>query len=279
MSINQILSSVESGITSKEERAYFLIHEARYKRILEEIEKIIDNARGESANSGSSSKRPEQKRGIEEPLNLTRRLKLKVLDVGCFPYHLGRALEEMGFEVWGIASGHEPIANKKISIINIETDPFPYKSNTFDLVLCSEVIEHLPHSPVPAMKEMYRVAKPGGHVVITTPNIARSINQGKMLLGKAPMYSVDAFLENEGRGSNLYHRHNREFTLPELTKLTAHAGWKIAKKTHFISYTPFRRRNRTDNPLLWTGKLANFLAMKAIPRLADTLLVIGEKAS
>jgi len=59
----------------------------------------------------------------------------------------------MGAEVFGIASAHEPIANKKVSILNIETDRFPYKDNTFDLVLCSEVIEHLPHSPVPAIRE------------------------------------------------------------------------------------------------------------------------------
>ena len=96
-------------------------------------------------------------------------------------------------------------------------------------------------------------------------------------LCRAPMYPVDAFLENEGKGSNLYHRHNREFTLGELTRLTKHAGWQIDKATHFVSYTPFRRRNRKDNPLLWTGKLANFLLMRAIPRLADTLLVVGEK--
>lgn len=250
----KILSQVESNITSPEERTYFLIHEARYKRILEEIQK-----------------------NIKTDARLRRNDKLKILDVGCYPYHLGAALEKMGYEVWGISSTHEPINNKRVAILNIETDKFPYKNNFFDLVLCSEVIEHLPHSPVPAIREMYRVTKPSGHILITTPNINRSINQGKMLLGKAPVYSIDAFLENEGKGSNLYHRHNREFTLSELLRLTRHAGWQITRATRFVSYTPFRRRNRKDNPILWTGKLANFLAMKAIPRLADTLLVIGVK--
>ncbi len=249
MAIPDILRAVESTIKDKNDYAYFLIHEARYKRILQEVQAIAS----------------------------MRDTRLRILDVGCFPYHLGAALEKMGYEVWGIASAHEPIANKKISIVNIETDRFPYKNNTFDMVLCSEVIEHLPHSPVPAIKEMYRVTKPHGHVLITTPNITRSINQGKMLLGKAPVYSIDAFLENEGKGSNLYHRHNREFTLAELKHLVSHVGWHVVRAIHFVSYTPFRRRNRKDNPLLWTGKLANFLAMKAIPRLADTLLVIGEK--
>lgn len=245
MTTHEILRSVENSIRNQEERAYFLIHEARYKRILKEIREI----------------------GV----------KGKVLDVGCYPYHLGKAMELMGFEVWGISSAHEPIKNKKVAILNIETDVFPYKNNFFDLVLCSEVLEHLPHSPLPALTEMYRVTKRGGQLLITTPNITRSINRGKMLLGKSPMYDIDAFLENKGQGSNLYHRHNREYTLEELTTLVSHAGWHVSTAGHFISYSPFRRRNRTDHPLVWTGKFANFLAMAAVPRLRDTLLIIASK--
>ncbi|MCX6791845.1 MAG: class I SAM-dependent methyltransferase [Candidatus Gottesmanbacteria bacterium] len=222
------------------DRDYFLIHEARYKRILREIG------------------------GIRE----IGGQKLKILDVGCYPYHLGAALEKMGHEVWGISSPHEPIKNKKVAILNIETDPFPYKDNTFDLVLFSEVIEHLICSPLPALTEMYRVAKKGGHMLITTPNRNGSINLGKKLVGYTPSYPTDI---------NPYHRHNREFTLRELKTLVKTAGWTVTRATHFISYHPFRRRNRMDNPLLWTGKFANFLAMSAIPHFRDTLLVIGEK--
>jgi len=258
-------------ISNQEERTYFLIHEARYKRILKEIVALRQGFDGEPFGSELRAE------GLSRTAQGQNPQMLRILDVGCYPYHLGAALEKMGHDVWGISSTHEPIKNKHIAILNIETDTFPYKDNTFDLVLCSEVIEHLPHSPMPALREMYRVTRPGGHILITTPNIIRSINQGKMLLGRAPAYSIDALLANEGKGSNLYHRHNREFTLRELTTLTKHAGWTVAKATHFISYHPFRRRNRKDNPLLWTGKFANFLAMSAVPRLRDTLLVIGKK--
>lgn len=242
--MKQILDQVESEIKNKEELAYFLIHEARYKKILA----MLGNVKGQ-----------------------------KILDVGCYPYHMGRALELMGADVWGISSSHEPVKNKHVAVVNIETDRFPYKDNFFDIVLCSEVIEHLPHSSVPALKEMYRVTKRGGHIMLTTPNIARSINRGKLLLGKSPMYPVSAYLENQGKGSNLYHRHNREFTIDELKHLAESAGWTVESATHFISYTPFRRKNRKDNPLLWTGKFANFVAMVVIPRLRDTLLVVGRK--
>jgi SAM-dependent methyltransferase len=252
MTIPQILRSVESGIHNKEERTYFLIHEARYKKILEEIV-ALRQTQGQNLH------------------------KLRILDVGCYPYHLGAALERLGHEVWGISSTHEPIKNNRVAILNIEADLFPYKNNTFDLVLCSEVIEHLPQSPIPPLAEMYRVTKKAGYILITTPNIVRSINQGKMLLGRTPVYPISALLENEGRGNNLYHRHNREYTLSELKTLVTQVGYAVTKANHFISYHPFRRKNKNDNPLLWTGKFANFLAMSVIPHLRDTLLVIGQK--
>lgn len=44
----------------------------------------------------------------------------------------------------------------------------PFKDNAFDVVLSSEVIEHTPH-PLAAVSEMYRVLKPGGHFVLSTP--------------------------------------------------------------------------------------------------------------
>ena len=217
------------------ETPYYLIHEARYKRILREIWEI-----GEE--------------------------KLKILDVGCFPYHLGKALEKLGHDVWGVASAHEPIKNKHVAILNIETDPFPYKDNFFDLIICSEVLEHLIRSPLPAIQEMKRVTRPGGSLLLTTPNANGSITRIKHLL-KYP----------ENADTNVYHRHNHEYTLRELAGLIRQAGWRVTTATRFISYHPFRRRNRTDNPFLWTGKFINFLAMSALPHLRDTLLVIGEK--
>lgn len=218
---------------------YFLIHEARYAFIINKIQRLAGNK------------------------------KLKILDVGCFPFDLGAALEKLGHEVWGISSPHEPMKQKNVSILNIEKDPFPYKNNIFDLVICSEVLEHLSRSPLPALKEMYRVAKPSGHVLITTPNINGSIHTILRFLGRETLAA-------EGN-ANTYHHHNHEYTLRELSGIIRQAGWKITTAVHFISYHPFRRRNRHDNPILWTGKFINFIAMLAFARLRDTLLVIGQK--
>lgn len=258
MSIDELLKQVSSEIITQEEpasaelqrgeREYFMIHVERYRRILATIQQINDATK-----------------------------QLKVLDVGCYPYHLPHALELMGHEIHGISSTHEPIKHKNVKVINIETDRFPWKDNFFDLVIFTEVLEHLPQSPLLALKEMYRVTKPGGHLLVTTPNITRSINRGKLLIGKSVMYPIEDLFENDGKGSTIYMRHNREYTMEELEKIVGRSSWIVEKTEYFISYTPFRKRVVPDSPLLWLGKFANYLLMLAFPALRDTLLVIGTK--
>ena len=45
----------------------------------------------------------------------------------------------------------------------------PFQNATFDVVLSTEVIEHVPHPPT-AVREFARVLKSGGHLVLSTPN-------------------------------------------------------------------------------------------------------------
>ncbi len=51
---------------------------------------------------------------------------------------------------------------------DLEAFPWPFKDNTFDLVLLSHVLEHLTDTDK-TLKEVRRVAKPGAHVVIQIP--------------------------------------------------------------------------------------------------------------
>lgn len=48
----------------------------------------------------------------------------------------------------------------------------PYETNAFDLVILAEVIEHL-ESHRPVVAEIGRILRPGGHLILTTPNIGR----------------------------------------------------------------------------------------------------------
>jgi len=67
--------------------------------------------------------------------------------------------------------------------VNVERDPFPFADATFDVALFCEVIEHMQMDPLHALAELNRVLKPGGTLVLTTPNAARLENVSALLAG------------------------------------------------------------------------------------------------
>lgn len=44
----------------------------------------------------------------------------------------------------------------------------PVQDSSFDIILCSEVLEHVP-DPIKAFKEMDRILRPGGYIILTAP--------------------------------------------------------------------------------------------------------------
>lgn len=246
--IIRLLTNLEKSINNEEEHGYFLTHYDRYRFTLEKITEI---AQGK---------------------------KLTILDVGCYPYHVGKVLEELGHDVWGICSPHEKVDHKNIRTLDIENEKIPFKEDFFDLVLFNEILEHLPYSVLPPLREAYRVAKQNGYIILTTPNIARSINRVKLgILGKTIMYPIDVFYENNEKGNVIYHRHNREYTLEEVGTLLTHVGFKASEKRYFIAYSPFRKRKIRDSFYLFIIKYSNYLLMRLFPFLQDTLFIIGKK--
>ncbi len=113
---------------------------------------------------------------------------------------------------------------------NIERDPFPYPDASFDCVLFCEILEHLLLDPSKAVGEMARVTRPGGFLVITTPNATRLPKLYFMALGRN---IYDGYSPH-----GPYGRHNREYTLPEVEDLLDRAG-----------FDPFRADVRNIEPL------------------------------
>src|SRR6266699_2235657 len=60
------------------------------------------------------------------------------------------------------------VPNEKVVMIVGSATEIPVASATCDLVLCSEVIEHLP-DPDQVLAEVVRIAKPGSSIVVSTP--------------------------------------------------------------------------------------------------------------
>jgi SAM-dependent methyltransferase len=95
------------------------------------------------------------------------------LDIGSGTGSLIRLLRAK-FQVSSFACDYTDTLMKqdgvKVAIANLNSEKLPYQNDTFDIVTCTEVVEHLEHYRE-TIQEAYRVLKSGGTFVVTTPNI------------------------------------------------------------------------------------------------------------
>ena len=151
----------------------------------------------------------------------------RVLELGANPYIMTLLIRQLldvelelvnffGDDTEAIESTHVAELNgERVEFpfhhFNVERDPFPYPDDSFDCVLFCEVLEHLLLSPDRVVAEIARVLRPGGYVIVSTPNATRLTNLYFLALGQSIW---------EGYSKHCaYGRHNREFTLSEVRDL------------------------------------------------------------
>ncbi len=116
----------------------------------------------------------------------------------------------------------------EIDHFDAERDAFPYPDAAFDTVLCCELLEHLANDPMAMMSEINRVLKPGGHLVITTPNIISNRAVSAMLLGYHPSF-FPAYIRPRKADEEPEARHNREYAPMEVQHLLSDAGFETVR--------------------------------------------------
>lgn len=105
----------------------------------------------------------------------------RALDVGCREGAQTRWLEQRGYRVTSI-DVEKLFDSAEVVDAN---EPLPYPDAHFDVVWCSEVIEHLA-DPNYSLGEMRRVLAPGGKLVVTTPNSYAWFYRMAKAVGLAP---------------------------------------------------------------------------------------------
>jgi len=95
----------------------------------------------------------------------------KVLEVGAGDGYCVHVLKKRGFEVTATEISKIRIQRMKddgIDAIEADLNHLPFDDETFDTVICGEVLEHIP-SMAQGLKELERVCKPDGKIVFSLP--------------------------------------------------------------------------------------------------------------
>jgi SAM-dependent methyltransferase len=168
--------------------------------------------------------------GLVPPADASARL----LEIGANPYFMSILLRKYTHygasfvnyfgrsDGGGAQTQRNPITGEAFTFeylhCNIDSDELPF-GFSFDTVLFCEVLEHLILDPVKALLRIKAALKPGGCLILTTPNVARLENVARLVAG--------ASIYDPYSGYGPYGRHNREYNRHELVQLLEHCGFEV----------------------------------------------------
>jgi 2-polyprenyl-3-methyl-5-hydroxy-6-metoxy-1,4-benzoquinol methylase len=206
-------------------------HREKAREILAEVERIY----GPSADTDyfkTSKLRYEQYFAIAGAL----RANARILEIGSSPGHVSVGLMLMGFKMTCLnrnalyRSGY-PSAEwlQRLNVLehDFEQAPLPFADHSFDVIFFTEVLEHIAIKPViDVLRDIRRCARPGGTLVLSTPNVNNISNVFALLKGQNIFWRPEMFY-----GS--LDRHNREYTPDEVKEALLAAGFTIE---HFYGF-------------------------------------------
>jgi len=150
-----------------------------------------------------------------------------VLDVGCglgygsgMLYRIRNSI--VAFDISDTALLYAKRNYPGPTYIRADAQAFPFEDMSFDVVVALEIIEHV-NSGIYLLREIYRVLKNEGVLILSTPNVAHLRNRLECALFKKNLIA-----EKSKNPKNPYHKH--EYTPEELARLLESTGFTIEEK-------------------------------------------------
>jgi ubiquinone/menaquinone biosynthesis C-methylase UbiE len=151
-----------------------------------------------------------------------------------------------------------------------DIEDLAFRSESFDLVTCNMVIEHVAN-PETAFREFHRVLKPGGTLIVHTPNV---LNWGNFVAKITPRWFHD-FVRKRASGSDpgdVFSTLYRANTPGTLELNLARAGFETIN----MQLLPGRPHMRGFGPIIYFECLMYRLSLK-FPRFREILCATAAK--
>jgi len=200
-------------------------------------------------------------------------------DLGTVPGHLSRTLKFLGAaNVTGLDYNPERFGFKqrierqgvKVLTCDLEKEPLPFPDHSLDLITFTEVIEHFEKGTGHVLSEIKRCLKPGGALVITTPNINNLANRLRRLFGK------NIYPSSVETGPLSKQQHHHEYFMKELKELLENEGFNVIKSKYIAGTEKALLENNfpIDFPR-WLGKLYALVPF-LLPPLRSYLFILAQ---
>ncbi|MDO0932856.1 methyltransferase domain-containing protein [Streptomyces sp. DG2A-72] len=172
-----------------------------------------------------------------------------ILDIGCGDGTAAATTAPLlpGHRIIGVDWSQDALKRAHTRIpytLRAELNSLPFRDSSADAVLFSEVIEHLV-DPDAALDEIRRVLRPGGHLMLSTPNLAAWYNRALLLAGVQPVFSEVSLRAIHGRPGREVVGHLRLYTARALREYVTTAGFEVVR----LKGAPFHGVPRPLRPL------------------------------
>jgi 2-polyprenyl-3-methyl-5-hydroxy-6-metoxy-1,4-benzoquinol methylase len=221
-------------------------------------------------------------RFIIEQARLSAPAKGRVLDVGCGNGVISINLGAQGYQVQGIDASDKAIENARrqnpfdnVRFDVISAEQLQADGQSYDIIICSEVLEHL-HQPASLVKLLYQLLAKDGILIVTVPNgmgprevlVTKPVQRArakdnwlwKMVKGTKKGMGYQGFTVQSGADDL---EHIQFFSKSDLTKLANDNGFQIIR---------FGSSNFVEDvfPISWFANRIHFL-QKVDCAVADVL--------
>jgi ubiquinone/menaquinone biosynthesis C-methylase UbiE len=213
----------------------------------------------------------------------------RLLDIGSAWGFNVMAMGRLGLEVTGIDLVVDQfevgaqIARENgaaFAVAGADAARLPFGDDSFDVITMVETLEHIFLEDRPeALAECHRVLRPGGTIVLSTPNHASAVERFKRFTGRHPRLRErlpTMCYPDEGTARGDYHPYSYHHPLPDggIRELLEDAGFTVESVSHFL----FMLKNAPD----WAYPLAALLerlgeAIPGVRRLSATSCFVGRK--
>lgn len=163
----------------------------------------------------------------------------RLLDLGCGDGDFTSRVQTVvrATEVHGVEIAEEQVENARTRGIKVFScnlnERFEFSSDHYDLIVASHIIEHLSNTDG-FLREIYRVLRDRGQVLIATPNLASLANIFLLVFGKQPSIAevsdealVGTWSPRSMQVNRIGPSHRRIFTRRALCDLLVYHGFTI----------------------------------------------------
>jgi SAM-dependent methyltransferase len=158
---------------------------------------------------------------------------------------------------------------------NFVEQPIPLADASVDVVTCFHSLEHWHNSPKRLFKEIKRMMRPGGVLVLVTPNAVNLRKRAYVLLGRNNFPDLCTWYED---GDPVWRGHVREPIIRDLRQLMEWNGFNIVatygrnfigRKSRALGFLPA--------PLVNAAAVTSDVLMRFFPSLCSDIHVVGRK--